>query len=194
MASRLVSRRSLLSRSLRMLPAVTPPAVPVRFYSKISKIVLLSRPGDEKTVSVTLENEDSSAGILPRITFVLPMEESKVTHHPIEPKIKVLDEAVVRDVWETTGGLYLWLDMPGVDKENVKVRVEKDVLVMEGEGQKGLEDDKDGQSYNYRIQLLEVNLFNTNDVQSAIVNDVLNVFVPKFKLEERPGVVMVPVH
>ncbi|GFP98504.1 24.1 kDa heat shock protein mitochondrial [Phtheirospermum japonicum] len=49
-----------------------------------------------------------------------------------------------REFWignETFDGLYLRFDMPGVGKENIKVRVEKDTVVMEGEGLKDFEDD-----------------------------------------------------
>ncbi|GFP85453.1 hypothetical protein PHJA_000689000 [Phtheirospermum japonicum] len=35
--------------------------------------------------------------------------------------------------------------MPGLGKENIKVRVEKDTVIMKGEGQKEFEDDELGQ-------------------------------------------------
>ncbi|GFQ00151.1 26.2 kDa heat shock protein mitochondrial [Phtheirospermum japonicum] len=83
--------------------------------------------------------------------------------------------------------------MPGVGKENIKVRVEKDTVVMEGEGQKDFEDDEVGPRYDFRIQLVEVAQYNTDAVKVNLVNGVLKVFVPKFKVGERTNVLHVSV-
>ncbi|GFQ01306.1 heat shock 22 kDa protein mitochondrial [Phtheirospermum japonicum] len=42
--------------------------------------------------------------------------------------------------------------MPGLGKENIKVRVEKDTVIMKGEGQKEFEDDELGPRYDFSIQ------------------------------------------
>ncbi|GFP80461.1 hypothetical protein PHJA_000189500 [Phtheirospermum japonicum] len=41
--------------------------------------------------------------------------------------------------------------MPGVGKENIKVRIE-DTVIMKGEGQKDFEDDELGPRYDFSIQ------------------------------------------
>ncbi|GFP91050.1 hypothetical protein PHJA_001249000 [Phtheirospermum japonicum] len=42
--------------------------------------------------------------------------------------------------------------MPGLGKKNIKVRIEKDTVIMKGMGQKDFEDDELGPRYNFSIQ------------------------------------------
>ncbi|GFP79728.1 hypothetical protein PHJA_000116300 [Phtheirospermum japonicum] len=42
--------------------------------------------------------------------------------------------------------------MPEVGKENIKVRIEKDTLIMKGEGHKDFENNKLGPRYDFSIQ------------------------------------------
>ncbi|KAK2975826.1 hypothetical protein RJ640_022843 [Escallonia rubra] len=91
------------------------------------------------------------------------------------------------DAKETEDGLYLRLDMPGLSKEDVKVSVEQNTLIIRGEGEKESEEEESGRRYSSRIELPE-KLYKTNDVKAEMKNGVLKVVVPKVKEEERNDV------
>ncbi|KAJ8772110.1 hypothetical protein K2173_027287 [Erythroxylum novogranatense] len=94
---------------------------------------------------------------------------------------------------ETDDALNLRIDMPGLDKENVKVAVEQNTLVIKGEGPKEFEDDEEsGRRYSSRIDLPE-KIYNTSQIKAEMKNGVLKVTVPKVKEEERVDAVQVKV-
>lgn len=96
------------------------------------------------------------------------------------------------DAKEKKDGLHLKLDMPGLGKENVKVSVKNNTLIIKGEGQKEYEDDESGRRISSRIDLPE-KLYNINDVKAEMRNGVLKLFVPKLKEKERTDVFQVKV-
>lgn len=91
------------------------------------------------------------------------------------------------DARETADGLHLRVDMPGLAKEDVKVSVEQNTLIIKGEGKKEFEGDETGRRYASRIDLPE-KLYKANDIKAEMKNGVLKVFVPKIKEEERTDV------
>ncbi|KAL2248576.1 UNVERIFIED_CONTAM: Heat shock protein, mitochondrial [Sesamum indicum] len=96
------------------------------------------------------------------------------------------------DARETADGLHLRMDMPGLDKEDVKVSVEQNTLIIKGEGKKEFEEEEHGRRYSSRIDLPE-RLYKTNEIKAEMKNGVLKVFVPKIKEEERSDVFHVSV-
>lgn len=76
------------------------------------------------------------------------------------------------------------LTCPG-SKEDVKVSLEKNTLVIEGEG--GDVDGDEPRRYSTGIELPE-KLFKADDVKAEMKNGVLRVVLPKFKEEERTDV------
>ncbi|KAL6126965.1 hypothetical protein ACLB2K_075010 [Fragaria x ananassa] len=90
------------------------------------------------------------------------------------------------DARETEEGLHLRFDMPGLGKEDVKVSVEKDILVIRGEGGH-VEGEEEPRRYSTGIQLPE-KVFKTDGVKAEMKNGVLKVVVPKIKEEERSDV------
>lgn len=96
------------------------------------------------------------------------------------------------DAKEKKDGLHLKLDMPGLGKENVKVSVKNNTLIIKGEGQKEYEDDESGRRISSRIDLPE-KLYNINDIKAEMRNGVLKLFVPKLKEKERTDVFQVKV-
>jgi len=90
------------------------------------------------------------------------------------------------DARETEDGLYLRMDMPGLGKENVKVAVEQNTLVIKGETEESGEDDG-GRRYSSRIDLPD-KLYKTDQIKAEMKNGVLKVMVPKVKEEERSDV------
>lgn len=96
------------------------------------------------------------------------------------------------DVRETEDALNLRVDMPGLDKEDVKISVEQNTLVIKGEGGKESDDEESGRRYTSRIDLPE-KFYRTDQIKAEMKNGVLKVVVPKVKEEERADVFHVKV-
>jgi len=84
---------------------------------------------------------------------------------------------------EVGDAVQLKVAMPGLGKEHVKMRAEKNVLVIKGEG----DDDKVTARYTYRIGLSS-QAFKMDQIKAEMKNGVLMVTVPKIKDEERKDV------
>ncbi|KAK6145663.1 hypothetical protein DH2020_022483 [Rehmannia glutinosa] len=191
MASSLALKRlvssNLLSRSLRPAYAVAQPASSrlfntnaVREYDSDDRDVDVDRRPDRRVFSPFSDvfgpfpTRSSLSQILNMMDQFM---ESPVT-------------SGIRRNWdarETGDGLHLRVDMPGLGKEDVKVSVEQNTLIIKGEGKKEFEDDEGGRRYTSRIDLPE-RLYKTNDIKAEMKNGVLKVFVPKIKEEERTDV------
>ncbi|CAN4077963.1 unnamed protein product [Withania somnifera] len=96
------------------------------------------------------------------------------------------------DVREDDNALYIKMDMPGLDKENVKVAVEENTLIIKGEGEKESEDEEYRRRYSTRLEIPQ-NLYKLDGVKAEMKNGVLKVAVPKVKQEERKDVFNVQV-
>ncbi|CAI0404828.1 unnamed protein product [Linum tenue] len=96
------------------------------------------------------------------------------------------------DARETEEDLQLRVDMPGLGKEDVKVSVEQNTLVIRGEGGKESDDEESVRRYSSRIDLPE-KIYRTDQVKAEMKNGVLKVTVPKVKEEERKDVINVSV-
>ncbi|XP_010264261.1 PREDICTED: small heat shock protein, chloroplastic-like isoform X2 [Nelumbo nucifera] len=96
------------------------------------------------------------------------------------------------DVKEDENALYLRMDMPGLGKENVKVSVEQNTLIIKGEGEKESDEEKSGRRYSSRIDLPE-KLYKIDQIKAEMKNGVLKVIVPKVKEEERKVVLQVKI-
>ncbi|KAI5594826.1 hypothetical protein BDE02_03G097500 [Populus trichocarpa] len=96
------------------------------------------------------------------------------------------------DARETDDALNLRIDMPGLGKEDVKVSVEQNSLVIKGEGAKESDDEENARRYSSRIDLPE-KMYKTDEIKAEMKNGVLKVVVPKVKEEERANVFHVKV-
>ncbi|PSS11530.1 Small heat shock protein [Actinidia chinensis var. chinensis] len=96
------------------------------------------------------------------------------------------------NVKEDNDALYLRIEMPGLDKDHVKISVEQNTLIFKGEGEKESEDDEFGPRYSSRIDL-PPNLYKIDHIKAEMKNGVLKIVVPKVKEEERKDVFQVPV-
>ncbi|KAL2620070.1 hypothetical protein R1flu_000275 [Riccia fluitans] len=100
------------------------------------------------------------------------------------------------DFQETDKDYKLRFDMPGLSKEEVKVYVEDDDLVIKGEHEKKSEDDewvsRSHGSYNCRIVLPDN--ANPEQIKAELKNGVLNVTIAKVvRQEQEKNVIDVPV-
>nr|KJB51436.1 hypothetical protein B456_008G216100 [Gossypium raimondii] len=95
------------------------------------------------------------------------------------------------DAKETEDALNLRIDMPGLGKEDVKVSVEQNTLVIKGEAKES-EEEENGGRYTSRIHLPE-KVYKTDQIKAEMKNGVLKVVVPKMKEEERNDVIQVQI-
>ncbi|OVA03097.1 Alpha crystallin/Hsp20 domain [Macleaya cordata] len=100
---------------------------------------------------------------------------------------------------EDEEALYLKIDMPGLGKEDVKVSIVENTLIIKGEKKKAIEggdDDDDDESvrkWYSSIFDLHPNLFKVKQVKAEMKNGVLRVSIPKVKEEERKDIFKVNV-
>ncbi|RLM54633.1 26.2 kDa heat shock protein, mitochondrial-like isoform X2 [Panicum miliaceum] len=93
---------------------------------------------------------------------------------------------------EDDDAVQLKVAMPGLGKEHVKVSAEKNILVINGEGDKDPEDRKGPARYTRRVQL-PAEAFKMDQIKAEMNNGVLKVTVPKIKAEERKDVFQIKV-
>ncbi|KAL9250805.1 Small heat shock protein, chloroplastic-like protein [Drosera capensis] len=93
------------------------------------------------------------------------------------------------DLKEDESSLHLSMDMPGLGKEDVKVIVEENTLIIKGEGEKETEQAK---RYSTRIDLTS-KLYKVDGIKAEMKNGVLKVMIPKVKEDERKDVFQVNV-
>lgn len=96
------------------------------------------------------------------------------------------------DVKEDDDALYMRVDMPGLGKEDVKVSVEQNTLVIRGEGERESEDGESRRRYSTRVDL-PTNLYQIDKIKAEMKNGILKVVVPKVHKEERKDVFQVQV-
>ncbi|KAL2540303.1 25.3 kDa heat shock protein [Abeliophyllum distichum] len=92
------------------------------------------------------------------------------------------------DIKEEEHEIKMRFDMPGVTKENLKVSVEDDVLVIKGEHVEGKDDDsnwssRNHSSYETRLQLPDNCV--KDQVKAELKNGVLYIYIPKTKVERK---------
>ncbi|KAF5729855.1 small heat shock protein chloroplastic-like [Tripterygium wilfordii] len=91
------------------------------------------------------------------------------------------------DVKEDENALHIRIDMPGLSKEDVKVAVEQNTLIIKGEGGREAEDEESGRRYSSRLDL-PLNVYKTDEIKAEMKNGVLKVVVPKVKEAARKDV------
>ncbi|KAL3497477.1 hypothetical protein ACH5RR_040209 [Cinchona calisaya] len=96
------------------------------------------------------------------------------------------------DVKEDENAVFIKMDMPGINKENVKITVEDNTMVIKGESEKESEDEASSRRYSSRLSL-PTDLYKLDEIKAEMKNGVLKVIVPKAKLEERKDVFEVKV-
>lgn len=94
------------------------------------------------------------------------------------------------DVKEDDKALQLRIDMPGLSKDEVKVMVEQNTLIIRGEGADAAEEGP--RRYSGRIEM-PPNLYKLDEIKAEMRNGVLKVVVPKAQEAERKDVLEVPV-
>nr|CAM96554.1 23.6 kDa heat-shock protein [Triticum turgidum subsp. dicoccum] len=98
---------------------------------------------------------------------------------------------------EDDDAVYLKVPMPGLTKEHVEVRADKNILMIKGEGEKqpwdGDDDDSAVPKYNRRIEVPSADAYKMDKIKAEMKNGVLWVTLLKVKEEERKDVFHVKV-
>ncbi|EMS52237.1 hypothetical protein TRIUR3_32833 [Triticum urartu] len=98
---------------------------------------------------------------------------------------------------EDDDAVYLKVPMPGLTKEDLEVRADKNILVIKGEGEKqpwdGDDDDSAVPRYNRRIEVPAADAYKMGKIKAEMKNGVLWVTLLKVKEEERTDVFHVKV-
>lgn len=90
----------------------------------------------------------------------------------------------VTDIYEEDNGLYMMVDLPGVEKEGLKLTVEKNTLTIEGRVNKSepaeyLVREYEPSNYFRQFELSEA--IDHEGINAELKNGVLNVFLPRAK-------------
>lgn len=99
------------------------------------------------------------------------------------------------DIIETKDELQIYMDMPGVDKENVNVKLEKNVLGIEGKIYPDTYNDLNPVYTEYNIGHFQRQFELSNDIdqekiEAKIDNGVLTLILPKVP-EQKPKLIQV---
>lgn len=99
------------------------------------------------------------------------------------------------DIVETEKELLVYMDMPGVDKENVNVKLEKNVLEVEGTIQSDIYKDlkpiySEYNIGNFHRQFELSNVVDQGKIEAKIDNGVLTLVLPKVP-EKQPKLIQV---
>ncbi|KAL5718415.1 hypothetical protein ACHQM5_011319 [Ranunculus cassubicifolius] len=90
---------------------------------------------------------------------------------------------------EDEKALHLWVSMPGLGKEDVKISFEKDKLTMKGEPATS-NDGAKKYKYNKKVYISS-EVFKVNEIEAEMKNGILKVLIPKIKEEEKKDVIRV---
>ncbi|KAK4747436.1 hypothetical protein SAY87_014022 [Trapa incisa] len=92
-----------------------------------------------------------------------------------------------RDVLGRNEALHLQIDTPGLGREDVKISVDENTLIIKAEAGADSDEEESGRRYYSRIELPQ-NAYKINEIKAEMKNGVLEVCVPKVKEEERRDV------
>ena len=116
----------------------------------------------------------------------------QVSEIPLVSATRGMGASGVRRGWnvkEKDDALHLRIDMPGLSREDVKLALEQNTLVIRGEGQteEGEDVSGDGRRFTSRIELPE-KVYKTDEIKAEMKNGVLKVVIPKIKEDERNNI------
>lgn len=117
----------------------------------------------EKTIPESKNNENA-------------VVKREITRHPqayITP---------LTDIYEEENGLFVMVDLPGVERDGLKIKVEKNVLTIEGHVEAKKERTylfREFEPSNYFRQFELTDSVNQEKIEAELKNGVLSLFLPK---------------
>lgn len=86
------------------------------------------------------------------------------------------------DIYEEENGLHVMVDLPGVDREGLKIKVEKNILTIEGHIEAQNDRNylfREFEPSNYFRQFELAESVNQERIEAELKNGVLNLYLPK---------------
>jgi HSP20 family molecular chaperone IbpA len=86
------------------------------------------------------------------------------------------------DVCETSDGLWLWADLPGIDESSVDLQLDRNVLTIEGRVPESPQSQTDYSEYevgSFRRKFRLSNEIDTDRIEARMRNGVLELRLPK---------------
>ena len=90
----------------------------------------------------------------------------------------------VTDIYEEDKGLYMMIDLPGVDQDGLKLSVEEGVLTIEGHVKRSDNKEyliREFEPSNYYRQFELSEAVDQEGINAELKNGVLNIFLPRAK-------------
>lgn len=197
------SIHSPLSRARRLAVAAMEDA-PAQEEGVIEKQASRGRPLSRRGSGRQLRN------IGPLLEFWDPFGTSRSMKEVLNAFDRMIDSPFLRtpastfpsrvrlphDFVEDTDVYRLRIDMPGFSKEEVKVTVEDDQLVIKGEQNTDKSDDGwSSHSYeNFNTRLTLPEHVKVDEVKAELKNGMLRIVIPKAKEDPKPNAIPIEVH
>ncbi|XP_006355459.1 heat shock 22 kDa protein, mitochondrial-like [Solanum tuberosum] len=77
-------------------------------------------------------------------------------------------------------GMYVRMEMPGINKEDVKVLISSRTIIIKGEGKKESTHEDSGRTYSANIEICS-NSYQAQSMEANLKNGVLRMLIPKSK-------------
>lgn len=87
------------------------------------------------------------------------------------------------EINQTNDGAYLFFEVPGFNKSNLKVEMENGFLIIEGKRTYKLNGEDKTKSVNKEFKIGD--RFNPDEIEATIEDGLLTVFVPNFKKQDK---------
>lgn len=110
-------------------------------------------------------------------------EENQIVNREVtrEPESYITP---VTDIYEEDNGLYMMVDLPGVEKDGLRLSVEEDILTIEGHVSQPADKEyllREYEPSNYYRQFELSEAVDQENINAELKNGVLNVFLPRAK-------------
>jgi HSP20 family protein len=87
------------------------------------------------------------------------------------------------EINQTKDGAYLFFEVPGFNKSNLKVEMEDGVLIIQGKRVYKLNGEEKTKSVSKEFKIGKE--YNSSEIEATIEDGLLTVFVPNYKKEEK---------
>lgn len=81
-------------------------------------------------------------------------------------------------------GMHVRMEMPGIDKEDVKVLISYGTIIIKGEGKKESTYEDSGRTYSANIEICS-NSYEAQSMEANMKNGVLRMLIPKSKTPQK---------
>ncbi|KAK3041104.1 hypothetical protein RJ639_026901 [Escallonia herrerae] len=113
------------------------------------------------------------------LAIVVPFP-ARVSDQYLENPFQVSGPKGAYEAKKVEEGLFVRMEMPGIEKDDVQISVEYNNVKIKGEGKKESKHEDSGRSYSGGIELCS-NVFQPQKIEAEMKNGVLRMIIPKAK-------------